>query len=76
MVSPDMMSRHVAWGAPSTFTGEGWGEGVIFEIGSNHLLILNVPAGVQKNHLHPFGGTNVHWTFTTTPPHLPQGEKE
>jgi hypothetical protein len=24
---------------------------------------------VQQNPLHPFGGVNVRWTFTITPPH-------
>ena len=29
----------------------------------------NFQPRVQQNPLHPFGGVNVHWTFTTTPPH-------
>jgi len=34
-----------------------------------------VPAGVYENHVHPFGGANVHRTFATPPPHLPGGER-
>ena len=33
-----------------------------------------IPAGVHEKHVHPFGGTNVQWTFVNTPPHLPKGE--
>jgi uncharacterized radical SAM protein YgiQ len=33
-----------------------------------------IPAGVHENHVHPFGGANVHRTFATSLPHLPQGE--
>jgi len=36
-----------------------------------------VPAGAQEQHLRPFSGVNVHWTFTTAPLHLPHaGEGE
>ena len=30
-----------------------------------------VPAGVRKNHAHPFDGADVHWTSATAPSHLP-----
>ena len=38
-------------------------------------LTLAIPAGVQIPCLHPFGGENVHRTFSASPPHLPERER-
>jgi len=63
--------------------GRGWGwysRGQCITPWFFELLFISphpvIPAGAQENHLRPFGGVNVHWTFTTTPSHLPQGERE
>ncbi len=35
-----------------------------------------LPAGAREYPARPFDGANVHWTFATTPSHLPSRERE